>query len=588
VNESFAGYAALLGQFLARRQDIVDAIERRLLNVRDKPLSQSRNRSAFDEILTSCFFDLPGLPRDLSRLKGRLAASHRADGFEPVLIDNYSHELDPLQLIVRAYDYWDAHRWPGRSGRLTYAHCVYSVFLLRQLEYLSLRIWDEGHDRAGAGLDEVQRLLDRANEAPQANVFVRDARWLIQTAQGPLTRDVRPYFRIAGKIAGSFTAARRLELHKAGARLIGGHLRTQLRYRVWNTGRTIDDPETLAVTRNSNSMDSALLLGDLVPLLEAYQATGSGEDAEQRLDLADAILQGVSADPELFLTRLDLLCPSTMIEGLCVDGGAPQGARYTDMGDAHLALVERYGALIGELAASLKEDAAMLDPAGRVYSPFGMAYGFVADILSNMALTTLHARTPDGLSLEDMFVSQGALDRKLARAEAWQALPRREGEREHFDHSPEWARQMFGRLMDALAARALRPFQPNVSSVSTARLVVASGARDAESVSGAVLATGRVPAIEHCFVSDLNRALAIGAIASSAREMATLRSEGRFLASSETGGVWFGIPKVILTVITGQGHDALIDHVPPAVIEVLRLTCPGLVEQLDFGTAGAA
>jgi hypothetical protein len=147
------------------------------------------------------------------------------------------------------------------------------------------------------------------------------------------------------------------------------------------------------------------------------------------------------------------------------------------MGDAHLALVERYGALIGELAASLKEDAAMLDPAGRVYSPFGMAYGFVADILSNMALTTLHARTPDGLSLEDMFVSQGALDRKLARAEAWQALPRREGEREHFDHSPEWARQMFGRLMDALAARALRPFQPNVSSVSTARLVVAPGDR---------------------------------------------------------------------------------------------------------------
>ena len=63
----------------------------------------------------------------------------------------------------------------------------------------------------------------------------------------------------------------------------------------------------------------ALLVGDLVPLLDAYAAACVRSDGEMRLALADAILQGLSADPELLLTRLDLLGPSTMIEDLFVD-----------------------------------------------------------------------------------------------------------------------------------------------------------------------------------------------------------------------------------------------------------------------------
>ena len=35
--------------------------------------------------------------------------------------------------------------------------------------------------------------------------------------------------------------------------------------------------------------------------------------------------------------------------------------------------------------------------------------------------------------------------------------------------------------------------------------------------------------------------------------------------------------KIILTVVTSQGKDAVITDVPPAAIEVLRLTCPGLL-----------
>ena len=142
------------------------------------------------------------------------------------------------------------------------------------------------------------------------------------------------------------------------------------------------------MTRNSNSLDAALLVRDLVPLLEAYKTAFSGPDLEARLELADAILQGVSADPELFLTRLDLLAPSTMIEDLFVERGDNGRARYTPMGEVHLGLLQRYNELIADLAEPLKEDAAAFDPSQRVYSPLGVAYGFCGDLLSNMALST--------------------------------------------------------------------------------------------------------------------------------------------------------------------------------------------------------
>ena len=55
------------------------------------------------------------------------------------------------------------------------------------------------------------------------------------------------------------------------------------------------------------------------------------------------------------------------------------------------------------------------------------------------------------------------------------------------------------------------------------------------------------------------------------------RNEGRFLASAESDGKWFGLSKVVLTLCTSQGKDARLTGVPPAVLRVLQLTCPGLV-----------
>jgi len=570
---SFSAHTGLLEQFLARRDEIVDDIERRLLSVRGKAIWENADRGLLDDILNTCFFGSAAASPEASRLKGQLAAAHVADGFEPARGDGYSRDLDSAELILRARHEWDRQRWPGRNGRIVYAQSLYAVFILRHLERLSLRVWDEGNDTAADRLQEVQRLLDLLNTAG-APPCVRDARWLVQTAQGPLTRHLKPYFMIADRVSGSFTAGDRTEIHKAGAALAGGHLRSQLRHRSWETGRTFDDPHVLAMTRNSSAMDIALLVRDLVPLLREYSAACAEHDAQKRLALADAILQGLSADPELLLTRLDLLASSTIIEHLFVDRGEDRHARYTPMGEAHRECLGRYTELIGRTAHLLREDALSLDPAQAAYSPLGIVYGFCADLLSNMVLNTLCAPSAGDLSLEDTFISRGRLDQKRAQAEEWQCLPKVEGERHAFEHSIEWAKQMFARMLRALDARAARPTDLNASNCPQARLYIVPRGVTIESLVDGTLPAGIVSAQEHCLTSDVTRARETAATPLSRVQLATDRAEGRFLASADSEGAWFGVSRVPLTMCMSQGTDALITDVPSAVIDVLRLVCP--------------
>jgi hypothetical protein len=558
---SFPDHVALLSELLSRHHAIVEQIESRVLNVQGKDTARNRSRDYFDRLFSSCFYDTPGLPRELSDLRGQLAASHIADGFEPVVLDSTAHTLDPLELILRAYDAWEHRRWPGRNGRLSYARVLFAVFLLRQLEALSLRIWDDDDARAPDRLRDIQGLLDRLNGLLHPHVLIRDARWLIQTAQGPLTRHLAPYFRIADRIAESFTGAGGLELHAAGVKLAGNHLRSQLRYRSVELNLPVDAPDVLAVTRNSNAMDTALLVRDLVPLLDAYQAADPSEHSQPRLHLADAILQGISADPELFVTRLDLLEPCTVIETLFVERGNDGSVRRTRLGSVHEEMVRRYQQLVIAAAPRLREDARSFDPAHRPYSPLGIAGGFCADLLSSMALATLHRQPGPGPSLEDLFVS---------RVDPEGRLPR-----EQFEYSTDWAGLVFQRMVAALEVRASST-AAHASRVPGARMFVVPSGQNVGSFLDQ-LPDGIVSAQDHCLTSDVNRALAKGTTAFPRSQMLSDRTEGRFLASAEVDGKWFAVSKTIVTEVIGQGRDALVIDVPEPVIDVLRVTCPGLM-----------
>jgi hypothetical protein len=394
----------------------------------------------------------------------------------------------------------------------------------------------------------------------------------MQTAQGALTRDIGPYFRVAGLIAGSFPAQAGLAIHEAGAKLAGGHLRSQLWYRSRETGHAIDHPDVLSVTRNSNSMDTALLVRDLVPLLEAYDVARSTGDAGKRLRLADAIVQGVSADPELFLTRLDLLPAFTAIEHLFVDGTG-----YTALGEEQGGLLNRYSDLIRRVAAALVGDAPGFAPGRGTYSPFGLTYGFCADLLSRMALRPLVSQDALHFSLEDVFNHGPSNERPPALSAAgWADLPNWHGH-QPIEYSADWADVMFERTMRGLHARAMNP-APNASSVATGRLFVVPETLSTEDLPAGFLPEGIVPAQEHLVTSDVAHALASGATAFPRSQIASDRREGRFLASAELGGRWFGVSKVVLTACIGQGKDALITGAPAPLLDVLRLTCGEIVK----------
>ena len=369
----------------------------------------------------------------------------------------------------------------------------------------------------------------------------------------------------------------RLEIHKAGAVLAGGHLRSQLRHLSGRTGWAFDDPQLLALTRSSNSMDMALLVRDLVPLLDAYSEACVRQDSHARLALTDAILQGLSADPELLLTRLDLLGPSTMIEDLFLDPGHACAAPYTAIGEVHRECLARYGELVARTAESLLQDSRAFDPAHAAYSPLGVVYGFCADLFSNMVLSTLRSPSSPDLSLEDLFISHGRLEEKRTQAHEWERLPKRESEPDPFEHSGEWAAQMYARMARALEARAARPTEPNASMLRRACLYVVPRGVAVDPLSDGVLPDGIVSAQEHCLTSDVTRARLTGATSLPSDRLVADRAEGRLLACVHSDGAWFGVSKVPLTLFTSQGKDALITDVPPSVIDVMRQACPELL-----------
>jgi hypothetical protein len=567
---SFADRVDLLRALLHRRSEIADHIDRRVLNVRDPRLAGAAGHAA--AIIDRCFVSLPGLPHNVSQLQAQLAAAHLADGFEPTARHGSAHDFDPGALAAHAHRRWQRHRWPGRNVRLACAETLHSVWLVRQLERLSLRIWDDGPEGAADRLQHVQALLDTLNEAASAPL-VRDARWLLQTAQGPLTRHLAPYFRVAERISASFTGAFRVGIHAAGAALAAGHLRSQLHARAREANCPAGDASVLATTRNSNALDTALLVRDLVPLIEAYGALGAG--AAERLSIADAIVQAFTADPELLLTRLDLLGPCTTIEELFVESDEDGNDRRTALGESQRQLVEQYAALLERHADSLCGDALALAPQPGVYSPLGLVSGFCADILSHMALDPLGSRPGFQSSLEDMFASRGHDDDRRVRVRGWTA-----GDRDGASpvtYSDDWAVEMFARTVSALRARAASGGRRNASAVPSARLFVVAESRSGERGSQRTGPDGLVRAQEHCVTSDVQRALATGATAFPRGHIVMDRTEGRFLASAECEGRWFGVSKTVLTLCTGQGRDAVLTGVPDKVVERLRLTCPELV-----------
>src|SRR5580698_7594521 len=268
----FEAQMELLRLFLTLREDIVERIEA-VLNAQRKPIRYLQDRSLLSRHFEDCFFAHAG---GQTPLRGQLEKAHWARGFKPRQV-HYLHNdlIHPAEMMIRGFHFWQQTRWPGRNGRIHYAHTLFNLYLIRCLQFLSLRLWDDDpgspvQGKPGERLAEIQDVLDdlwRSSPADQP-VIVRDARWLLPLAQSLITDELAPYFEVARQVTETLPEADRLEIRKAHVRMLGGHLTSQIRHYCTKDGVPVNDPSVVVRTRTSNALDFALLVHGLVELLK--------------------------------------------------------------------------------------------------------------------------------------------------------------------------------------------------------------------------------------------------------------------------------------------------------------------------------
>jgi hypothetical protein len=569
----FQAHIELLQFFLAHRDEIVERIQA-VLNAQRKPIEYLQDGSLLSRHFEDCFFTLTGVTRSQSRLRGQLEEAHWADGFRPRELPGLHNGLiDPAEMMIRGFYLWRQTRWPGRNGRVRYAHTLFNLYVIRCLELLSLRLCDAGSSSARDRLSQVQGVLDQLWTITTADqpVLVRDARWLIQMAQSPATDDLGAYFEVAEQIAETLSEEDRIEIHKAGVRMAAGHLRSQIRYYSIKKAVSLNEQSVVLSTRNSNALDFALLIQELVPLLEAYEHAWHSEDGQKRLELADAICQGISPDPELFLNRVEMLGAYSMIEHLFITAERDGHVVYTPMGRRHVQLLQEYEARIGRVSKPLHDDCPHFRPVAGAYSPYGVLYGFSSDLMEHMALKALQPDAVTHFSLEDVFVC-GEAD-KLAWVSGWRKLPHLKREVEKlFDYPQQFAEDIFDRIEQALRRRVSGGEASAV--VQTGRLFILPG-DDLQADSKASL----IPDLPLRYIGSSDMQIVAAHKADSCDEPHLLsdRREGRCLLSYKTPGGWVAITKAILTEVVGAGLDVKIVGLPPVAVGVLKLMCPNLV-----------
>jgi len=583
----FQAHVELLELFLARRDELAERIQE-LLNAQRKPVEYLRDRRLLARHFEDSFYTLRGITPERARLRGRLEEAHWSRGFRPRDIPGMHNDLvDPAEMMRRAFHLWQQTRWPGRSGRDHYARTLFNLYLVRHLALLSMRAWDvdagdaakagasgvgdAGANSAGERLAQIQSLLDRLWSTAPADqpVFVRDARWLLPVAQSPATDDLAPYFEVADEIAAAFAEADRLEIQMAVVRMAGGHLRSYLHYYITQKSVPLDDNRLVQITRKANALDYSLLIRGLVPLLAAYERAVRGGDAQKRLDLADAICQGISPDPELFINRLELLGAYSMVEHLFTTTANDGHAVYTPMGARHVRLLAEYETLIGRVANALNEDSERFEPANGGYSPLGAIYGFSSNLLEHIALKSVEREAVTRFGLEDVFRAGGA--EKLEWVNGWRKLPHVDPQvAKLYAYPQEFAEQIFARVERALQKRAAG------DPARTGRLFVS-----AETDGGAASKAATIPALPVRYIRSSDKGIvAVGkAEACDAAEISKERIEGFFVVSYATAGGWVAITKDLLTEVLGAGRDANIAGLPGLPIERLRLMCRDLLSR---------
>jgi hypothetical protein len=241
------------------------------------------------------------------------------------------------------------------------------------------------------------------------------------------------------------------------------------------------------------------------------------------------------------------------------------------MGRRHVELLQRYAGLIGRVSKSLHDDCVQFRPVHGAYSPYGVLYGFSADLMKHMVLKASQPDAVAHFSLEDVFVGGGA--DKLAWVTGWRKLPHLKPEiARQFDYPQQFADDVFERIEEALRRRAGEG-ETSVA-VRTGHLFIALE-DDVEADSKASTVSD-LPA-RYVASSDMQLVAANRAVSCDETRVRSDWREGKCLVSYQTARGCVAITKDVLTELLAAGRDVRVAALPEGAAAVLKLMCPGLI-----------
>ena len=227
------------------------------------------------------------------------------------------------------------------------------------------------------------------------------------------------------------------------------------------------------------------------------------------------------------------------------------------------------------MSKRLYEDCPHFRPVDGAYSPYGVLYGFSADLIKHMALKTSQPDAVTRFGLDDVFVGGDA--EKLAWVNGWRKLPHLTRDVEAlFDYPQQFAEEVFERIEHALRRRA-GDDEMN-AGVRTGRLLIVPEDASQDDAKAALIPD--LP-VQYIGSSDVQLVREHKADHHDEPHLRSDRQEGRCILSYQTPGGWVAITKDILTDVLGAGRDVKLVGLPSEAVGVLTLMCPTLVISAD-------
>jgi len=305
---------------------------------------------------------------DLGALARELDRRTRADGFHALhdwdgVAASVNPDIIPVDVLGVAMDSRGAE--PPEPNGLAILIDYYFLYLLA---LLSLRVWDAGS--ADAGLDRLSALLDRL-QGPDGSGqrFADDAETLMLIATSHYEADERCYPTLLERVRG-LSARHQTAVAIGHAASMGCHLRF---------GFEATYARSLDAMRDDNIADYPWLSYALVTLMREYaRLVAAGDDSDRRAPVVEAMLNGLTPDPDAFVGEASIHVPSSEAER----------REFRGSFDAHRRQ------LVDELEAHR--------PATSAYSPLSLRFNFCQNALKGMVLDAVLWNEPSAVSLNDM------------------------------------------------------------------------------------------------------------------------------------------------------------------------------------------